>query len=330
MVFIGWEATQKPRVIDDRLKELGGEIFRKQHSSLSASELAEGGGGAVFFGFDDLIEEAPDFEGRIDDELGGGVAGLADGNGDAPHAGEDGFVGDVVADVDEKRIGVIFEGEQKADGGPFVDARTGKNFPDFFAREEMEAAVFGEDLVDESARSANAGLASVAVVDGKAGFFRLEANAFDAAELRSDRAASTGENFFFGAVHEGDGVAARILHGVAVAADVADVMEADFIADVDEAAAGDDADEIALAGELGESVADAKGHFDVFGSAANGREGAVEIREDGDTGSGGDFLGHLAREAIELAGLVTACGFRRRVFVDRHDLFAAARMARAS
>ena len=89
-------------------------------------------------------------------------------------------------------------------------------------------------------------------------------------------------------------MAARILHGVAVAADVADVVEADFIADVDEAAAGDDADKIALASELSKSVADAEGHFDVFGAAANGRKGAVEIREDGDAGGCGDFLGHLA------------------------------------
>ena len=128
-----------------------------------------------------MVEEAPDLEGRVDDELGGGVAGFADGDGDAAHAGEDGFVGDVVADVDEKRIGVIFEGEKEADGSPFVDARTRKNFPDFFAGEEMEAAVFGEGLVEKCAGSANAGLAGVAVVDSEAGFFGLEANPFDAA-----------------------------------------------------------------------------------------------------------------------------------------------------
>ena len=172
-------------------------------------------------GFEDSFQKSANFGGRFEEIAGGGAAALAYQDGDAGHVGEDGLVADVVPGVNQKRFHVAFAREQETDGGPFIHARAGKNFPDFFAAAETQAAVFGDDFRDDEFHAGSDGAAGFAIVNGESGFFDLDANAFEASEFRLELAGGTDEQAALIAIRQRDAMTPGILDGVALAADVA-------------------------------------------------------------------------------------------------------------
>jgi hypothetical protein len=90
---------------------------------------------------------------------------------------------------------------------------------------------------------------------GESGFFDFEADAIEAGELLFELLGGVSEQAALIAIGESDAMAARILDGIALAADVADASQANALADVGETAAADDADENVVSDKVGECFA---------------------------------------------------------------------------